>query len=513
MIKMVSHQKEREKHGKKTVPISAENQYQILSFKDLNFVNIKNVIRHNPYAWMLIALILIGIILRFFNLGFNSIWLDEGATLNFAQKSLSGIWESTTGGEFNPPLFYWLEHFMLVFGNSEMILRFLPALFGVLTIPIFYFIGREISGRICGIISAGLITFSSFHIFYSQDARAYTTMLFFFSIAVLFYLIAIKSNKLIFWVIFGVFSALAFWTHFYVFIGIGILILHAIIVKRKELVKNIKSAVPIGIGLLSFIIVSLPLIIVTIGLFFVRTSSDPTWGLSGIDVFTNTLVLISGSEIYLTVIFSILAIVGILYLFLNKDKRNNSYLLILSLILPFVFSIILASKIPMSPRYLIYILPFFFTAIGSAFCFIPKEIDYKKIAVIVLVLLCLLSIPYLSSYYTNYSKEDWRGMSQIISNETKDGDYIAVMPSYMNLTFDYYYDNTTDKTIEKYITTGEELDTLEKERGNAVIYYIVTGDISAANPNGDAINWLNTNTDFLGQNTGIYVFKSKQVMI
>ncbi|MDO5844314.1 MAG: glycosyltransferase family 39 protein [Methanocorpusculum sp.] len=495
--------------GKKIISIPAEEQYQIQSFKDINFANIKNVIRYNPYAWMLIALTLIGIVLRFVNLGFNSIWLDEGASLDFAQKSLSGIWESTAGGEFNPPLFYWFEHFMLAFGSSEVILRFLPALFGALTIPVFYFIGREISGRICGIITAGLITFSSFHIFYSQDARAYTTMLFFFSIAVLFYLIALKSEGLKFWILFGVFSSLAFWTHFYVFVGVGILILHAIIVKRKEFVKNIKSAVPIAISLISFIVVSLPLIIVTIGLFFVRTSGNPTWGLSGIDVFTNTLVLISGSEIYLTVIFSILAIAGIAYLFKNKDKRNYSYLLILSLILPFIVSIILAFKMPMSPRYLIYILPFFFTAIASAFCFIPKEIDYKKVAVVVLVLLCLVSIPYLSSYYTSYSKEDWRGMSKIISDETNDGDYVAVMPSYMSLAFDYYYDNSTDRTIEKYITTGAELDELEKERGDAPVYYIVTGDISAANPNGDALEWLNTNTNFIGQNTGIYVFMSK----
>lgn len=494
--------------SKYKIKIPTDEKFQILSLKDCNFENIKNVIRFNPYAWMLLGLIIIGFVLRFINLGFNSLWLDEGATLNFAQNSLIGIWETTANGEFNPPLFYWLEHFMLIFGNSEFILRFLPALFGWLTIPIIYFIGREINGRLCGIIAAGLLTFSTFHIFYSQDARAYTTMLFFFSLAILFYLIALKSESKRYWIYSGIFSALAFWTHFYVFIGILILFLHAIIVKRKTILSNIHTIIPITIFGLTFIVISLPLILVTIKLFLIRTGNSPTWGLSGLDVITNTIVLISGSEIYLTVIFTILAIIGITQLLFKENKRDFAYLILLSLILPFIASMILAQKMPMNPRYLIYILPFFFTAIGSAFSTIPKEIDYKKVAVVVLILSCLISVPYLSTYYTTYSKEDWRGMANTISELTCDGDYVVVMPSYMSLAFDYYYDFKKDNTVEKYTTNSEELIKIDSERLTHDAYYVITWDISAANPEGDALNWINSNTQYLGQNTGIYVFKS-----
>jgi len=56
----------------------------------------------------------------------DSLWLDEATTLMFARKSLAGIWASVAAGEFNPPLFYWLEHGMLFFGESEFVLRFLP---------------------------------------------------------------------------------------------------------------------------------------------------------------------------------------------------------------------------------------------------------------------------------------------------------------------------------------------------------------------------------------------------
>ncbi|NLM81191.1 MAG: phospholipid carrier-dependent glycosyltransferase, partial [Candidatus Methanoculleus thermohydrogenotrophicum] len=164
-------------------------------------------IRTSRYVQVLLGLTFVGFILRFYNLGGNSLWLDEATTLMFARKSLAGIWASVAAGEFNPPLFYWLEHGMLFFGESEFVLRFLPALFGVLTIPVIYLIGKEFRDQNVGLIAAALLAFSPFHIFYSQEARAYAPMLFFFSLALLFYVRASRSNETRSWVLFGIFSA------------------------------------------------------------------------------------------------------------------------------------------------------------------------------------------------------------------------------------------------------------------------------------------------------------------
>lgn len=103
---------------------------------------------------------------------------------------------------------------MLYIGDSEFILRFLSALFGTLTIPVIYLIGRDVCGRLGGVVAAALLTFSTVHVYYSQEARAYVTVLFFFSLAILFYLYALKRNKLQDWCLCGIFCALAFWSHF-----------------------------------------------------------------------------------------------------------------------------------------------------------------------------------------------------------------------------------------------------------------------------------------------------------
>ena len=127
---------------------------------------------------------------------------------------------------------------MLIFGNSEVVLRFIPALLGVLTIPLIYLVGKEFMDRNTGIIAAAAFAFSPFLIFYSQEARAYSMMLFFVTFSMVFYFRALKSNDLTNWALFGILSALAFWSHFYALVIIGALVLYAL----YELLPKIKSS-------------------------------------------------------------------------------------------------------------------------------------------------------------------------------------------------------------------------------------------------------------------------------
>lgn len=497
------------KQKKRSKNNSIDEPYSLNSWKDISKENLVNVLRYNRYAQMLIFLILVGGILRFYNLGYNSLWLDEGVTYDFAKLSLVEIVQLTTNAvEVNSPLFYALEHCMLIFGNSEFILRFLSALFGTLTIPVVYLIGRDVCGRLGGIVAAALLAFSTFHVYYSQEARAYATVLFFFSLALLFYLHALKGNKLQEWCLCGIFCAFSFWSHFYASIGVGILFLHALIVKRHEILKHAASLKPFIIGwVLSLLLVS-PLLYGTIQLYFMRTATAPTWGISGFDVFTQTIVLFSGSEIYLTVLFLFCALLGVGYLYLKAGKQDIALLLVMSLTLPFFASMSLSSLMPMSPRYLLYLLPLYFIAIGAAFNLIPKEIDYKKVAVVVIILIILVGIPYFSSYYTTYSKNDWRIFSQDLSSKTSLGDYVVAMPGYMTLPLDYYYDSNADGVHEMKANSAIDLERIEQERGNATVYYVVTADIYAANPNGDALAWLDSHTQYAVRTMGINLFQS-----
>jgi len=258
-----------------------------------------------------IILTICAFLFRFYNLTFNSIWLDEAATVDFAQKSFIDIWITTTSTDPNPPLFYWIEHFMLIFGtSSEFILRFIPALLGAVTIPLFFFIGKEMIDSDTGIVAAALLTFSPVHIFYSQDARTYTTTLFFFSLALIFYLKGMKTRKVKSWILFGFFSALSFWSHYYVAIGIGCLYIVGFLLIVKEsgwAIENFRSWV---FSLVTFLIGIFPLMLVMIHQFFIRTAKAPSFGIQGFPIIPETIKLFLGGNNIAVVTFLIFFLIG-----------------------------------------------------------------------------------------------------------------------------------------------------------------------------------------------------------
>ncbi|MGI6022583.1 MAG: glycosyltransferase family 39 protein [Methanoculleus sp.] len=463
-------------------------------------------IKTSRYLQILIGLTVIGLLLRFYNLGWNSLWLDEASTLGFARQSFLGIWESTAGGEFNPPLFYWLEHGMLLFGESEFVLRFLPALLGALTIPVVYLIGEEFRDRNVGIIAAALLTFSPFHIYYSQEARAYAPMLFFFSLALLFYLRANRSNELRSWILFGAFSAIAFWMHFYAIVPIAVLILHALVTSADTIRSDLRNARSLAFAITAFVVVSLPLLIVTINLFLVRTSSAPTFGIQGLDVIYQTLYQVSGFSSLTLILFVILFLLGTAYTW--REDRDGALLLIFMMVLPLVASIILSSRMPMIPRYLIYLLPIYFIGIASSYTALSSLIQDRRVVYVAIAVVFLISTPFFTTYYVTPQKNDWRGFSAELSGVTGEGDLIIVLPPYMTQPLDYYYSNATDGTLKLGAKTGSDLDMIQGQYPDRRAFYVVTTDILAVDPTGDALGWLDENAVFAGQRMGIYLFTS-----
>lgn len=497
--------KEKESRAGRVCNLDGEYTNPVRSFRDLTIGNIKDAISRSRYLQLLLSLTLIGAILRFYNLGYNSLWLDEATTYNIAVKSIPDIWQVTTAGEFNPSLFYWTEHIMLLLGNSEVVLRFIPALLGVLTIPLIYLAGKEFMDRNTGIIAAAAFAFSPFLLYYSQEARAYSMMLFFVTCSMVFYLRALKNNDLTNWALFGILSALAFWSHFYALVIIGALILYALYELLPKIKSSLNAARPLATACVIFGIICLPLILVTIQLFAKRTASAPTYGIQGPGLIIATFAQISGSEITMYILL-LLFIAGIVQAFL-LDKNKGIFILTLT-ILTFVISNFLSYRIPMQPRYLIFLAIIFFITIALSYRLLSAHIDCRGVVYGFLVLMVVVNAPTLVNYYSGYSKEDWRGFSSQLQQLTHQGDLIVVVPGYMSQPLDYYYSNTSDQTIELPADTAGELKMINARKNNNTLFFVVTGDISAANPEGDAIAWLEENTKSLGQNTGIFLLTS-----
>lgn len=463
---------------------------------------------------VLYILIFIGAVFRLYNLGYNSLWLDEAATLALSSGTLEQIWSNMAVGDFNPPLFQVLEHFMLMIGTTEIALRLLPALFGIAAIPIMYLVGKEFKDKYIGIILAGFTAFSPFLVAYSQEARAYSMMFFLGACMVLLFLRATRTNKQTEWFLFAIVSAVAFWTHFYSVVLFIPLVLIAVYKFRNDWQ-------PIAFSVVAWFAMALPLLFALYNLVLMRASSAPTYGYRGIDIIYQTFLDMFWSSYIALGFAAILFIIGIWWTF--KNDKEMAFFLVFVPVTAFIISIFLSNTMPMLPRYLIFVNIFVFIGIAMVYpaliAFfqmaasdnlqknVKKETIIKLISFGLIGCFIITTVPFYVDYYQNYSKEDWRGFSRELTNSTQPTDVIVVIPKYVRMPLDYYYSSNLDKTIEIGANTVEELETIRDtaKSDNFRVIYIVTPDILAVDPTGNTLNWLAANTTEVGKASGIAV--------
>ena len=87
-------------------------------------------INKKPF-WFLVFLIIINVVIKFFQISDSSIWLDEAHTAYQSLKSISEI-ISDSSKDQNPPLYFIMIHFWVkIFGISEFGIRSLSALLSI----------------------------------------------------------------------------------------------------------------------------------------------------------------------------------------------------------------------------------------------------------------------------------------------------------------------------------------------------------------------------------------------
>ncbi len=128
----------------------------------------------DPAVLAVAALTVLGAVLRFYRIGHQGFWFDEGNTallVHFSPGKMLGLIPQT---ESTPPLYYcvaWV--WARIFGYGEAALRSLSALAGVAMIPVVYAAGTKLVSRRAGLFAAALATCSPLLIWYSQEARSY----------------------------------------------------------------------------------------------------------------------------------------------------------------------------------------------------------------------------------------------------------------------------------------------------------------------------------------------------
>ncbi|MCP4592207.1 MAG: hypothetical protein GY842_15855 [bacterium] len=155
--------------------------------------------RHTSIALGMLGLvILVGLSLRFYGLDHESLWLDEGKSVGVASLPLGTVLQKVYETGTNPPLHYVMLHFWIkAFGDSESSVRALSAVCSVASILILYSIGVALAGRAPATLAIVLLSLSSFHIHFAQEARAYA-LFGMFSLLSMYFLLKAEGNYSVF---------------------------------------------------------------------------------------------------------------------------------------------------------------------------------------------------------------------------------------------------------------------------------------------------------------------------
>ncbi len=128
--------------------------------------------RYLPYV-LLLSILLLAAGLRFYLLGGQSFWADEGNSVVLAQKTTEAIITSAAA-DIHPPAYYLLlKAWGAVFGLDETGARSLSAVLGIFTVWGVYLAGSALKNKRTGLLAASLAAINPFLIYYSQEARMY----------------------------------------------------------------------------------------------------------------------------------------------------------------------------------------------------------------------------------------------------------------------------------------------------------------------------------------------------
>ena len=167
--------------------------------------------------------VVLALVVRFVNLGSQSMWFDEATTRADVAGGLGGLWGRVRRVEGTPPLYFYVAALWThLFGQSDFAYRTVSALAGVGTVVVVYFLVRELGcSRVAARIAAVFVAVNPFLVWYSQEARAYALFAFLGALSMLACVRAVNRPTTGWLLAYGFAAAALLATHYFAVFLIG----------------------------------------------------------------------------------------------------------------------------------------------------------------------------------------------------------------------------------------------------------------------------------------------------
>lgn len=381
----------------------------------------------------------------------GGLWYDEIVSYKEAvQTNIFSVISYTLKTDVHLPFYPAMLHlWSKIFSLSDISLRAFSAFFGVLTVIAAYFAGKELRSEKTGLFCAGVFAINSFLIYYSQEVRLYSLLMFLVTLSSWLALKlknvrgGVSASKLII-----IELSLCLWAivHTYTIGFLYVIPLLAVLYYEKYSKKE--NLMPLNYTAAIFGILCLP------ALFFISSHyTNYTNQINGYYCdWSSLFVVIQGwfspvlegllnnpvhymsylvhnldfTEIFFVLLPVVISLCVIGYA-LKKDRQ--ALLLIIPPAVLFIAEIIAfkTTNFKILPRYVSLALPNVLLVLGLGLTIIPKV---KKLNIIVPALLVVINLSYLCFYQNaayKLPRNGFRAVSELINSQNlNNGDYIVV---------------------------------------------------------------------------------------
>ena len=392
-----------------------------------------------------------GVFLYLFQLGQESLWIDEILSLESAQNRL----------DLNRPLYFVLLRAWMRIGQTEAWLRLLSVLFGLGCIGLTYWLGRRWVSRQVGVVAAFILALSPLAINHTQEVRFYMMSAFLGlagSLCLSYALQRPGAISLFSWIVFRALGFLTAQPNI-------LLILPDLILIGWRLIKSSQAQRgfqlrhwrwALGILLVPTVIILKDVVPPLIEFLFhqkwyageARSPSVSNlvgllaaltaWPLAGPDS-------LDGFYQPFFRLYAGLVLIGLCWPLMAKQGRSPEIVWIaLWGFLPILSVFLLSQVFPFLwlERYAVVSIPY--VAILLAVGWTRLWHRWRVLALIIVSIYLIAVSGPLLRYYTTHYHADWRGLAEEIRHYEQPDDVVVVYPGSLVPYIDYYYEGDSD---------------------------------------------------------------------
>jgi hypothetical protein len=425
---------------------------------------------------LVVLITLLAFALRLYKLGEWSFWGDEMITVMRATgksmaEPLPRLSVALTTAAFN------------VWGVSEWSARISAAVIGALTVPIVYFGARRMFDSPTGLLAALFMALSTWHIYWSQNARFYAALLLFYTLALFFFYFGIEKDRPWYFVFSLGFLGLALMESLTAAFLVPILLVYCVLLRVLPFEK------PAGLRFRSLVIFFGPMVFAGLYMLFQLVQSRETWqstfwffDLAFLN--NNPFWILAGVVYYIGVPLVCMGALGGIYLLGRRDRR--ALLLALGAVLPLVAIMAISLVQYTANRYVFVIL----TSVVILAAVTVRELIRltmpagKMLALGVVFIMVAASIGEGLLYfnYQNGNRDKWKEAFAWIADHKGDGDLVITV--HRDLA-DYYL---------KEPTVGfRHVDIQQLSTGQQRVWFVL--DLTAPVQAPSLVDWFRRNAD------------------